>query len=553
MPLPASVTTVPVHIKISSPVDGTPGKGRVLFVGSYALRDTSDNVIMGPPSIPAVLDDNGEATVSLIATNDPDISPSGWAYTVYVATDVWRPDPWQIQIPYDTVGTLELADVAPAVSPQSVVTYALDSAVVHRDVATTKGDLLAATGPGAITRLGVGADGLVLTADSTAGTGVSWQPGGGGGGGGGTPSSTVTSETSYGQAAAAGAATTYSRGDHTHGTPALASTAASSSAVGDTATAGTATAPARADHVHGRENFGTVSPQTSFGQVSSSGTATTPARSDHVHGTPAAPTLAGLGGVPATRQVATGTGLSGGGDLTADRTLSVTPDSTNQQLRISAAGVLVGTRREVNLIQGSGVTLTVADNAGANRVDVTVSAAGGGGGFGQSRDAAMLGLQAVTMPWQAAVQGSNGEVLPSGTVVWQLWRPGAVTISNLGTWLTAAGVTSSGVNGMALADAAGNLIDQTVDMTALFSGTLGYIEAALSGGSRTLSDVNYYVGVLTHFSGSAPRAAGSTLTGNPPAFKTTPPCVVVTGQGGFASFNPNTATKNNGSYFMAAS
>ncbi|MER5622513.1 hypothetical protein ABT061_15860 [Streptosporangium sp. NPDC002544] len=43
----------------------------------------------------------------------------------------------------------------------------------------------------------------------------------GGGGGGGTPSGTVVSGTSYGQAAAAGASGTYSRGDHTHGTPAL--------------------------------------------------------------------------------------------------------------------------------------------------------------------------------------------------------------------------------------------------------------------------------------------------------------------------------------------
>lgn len=43
----------------------------------------------------------------------------------------------------------------------------------------------------------------------------------GGGGGGGTPSGTVVAETSYGQAATAGAATAYARGDHTHGTPAL--------------------------------------------------------------------------------------------------------------------------------------------------------------------------------------------------------------------------------------------------------------------------------------------------------------------------------------------
>ncbi|MDH2425792.1 hypothetical protein, partial [Sphaerisporangium sp. TRM90804] len=42
-----------------------------------------------------------------------------------------------------------------------------------------------------------------------------------GGGGGGTPSGTVAAETSYGQATAAGVATTYSRGDHTHGTPDL--------------------------------------------------------------------------------------------------------------------------------------------------------------------------------------------------------------------------------------------------------------------------------------------------------------------------------------------
>lgn len=42
-----------------------------------------------------------------------------------------------------------------------------------------------------------------------------------GGGGGGVPSGTVVSGTAFGGAAAAGVAATYSRGDHTHGTPAL--------------------------------------------------------------------------------------------------------------------------------------------------------------------------------------------------------------------------------------------------------------------------------------------------------------------------------------------
>ncbi len=54
-----------------------------------------------------------------------------------------------------------------------------------------------------------------LTDDSP----VAWEQVGGFAGG--TPADTVTTEMAYGQASAAGAETTYSRGDHTHGTPAV--------------------------------------------------------------------------------------------------------------------------------------------------------------------------------------------------------------------------------------------------------------------------------------------------------------------------------------------
>jgi hypothetical protein len=47
---------------------------------------------------------------------------------------------------------------------------------------------------------------------------------------------------------------------------------------------------------------------------------------------------------------------------------------------ISKAGTLVGTRRGLNLIQGTNVTLTMVDQAGSERVDVTIDAAAGGGG-----------------------------------------------------------------------------------------------------------------------------------------------------------------------------
>jgi hypothetical protein len=38
-------------------------------------------------------------------------------------------------------------------------------------------------------------------------------------------------------------------------------------------------------------------------------------------------------------------------------------------------------RRRLNLIEGSGVTLTVADDSGNEEVDITIAAAGGGGGY----------------------------------------------------------------------------------------------------------------------------------------------------------------------------
>lgn len=42
----------------------------------------------------------------------------------------------------------------------------------------------------------------------------------------------------------------------------------------------------------------------------------------------------------------------------------------------------MGTRPRLNLIEGANVTLTVADDAGDNEVDITITSAGGGGGGG---------------------------------------------------------------------------------------------------------------------------------------------------------------------------
>lgn len=52
----------------------------------------------------------------------------------------------------------------------------------------------------------------------------------------------------------------------------------------------------------------------------------------------------------------------------------------NARLSIAKNGTVVGTRRQLNLIEGSNVTITATDNAANERIDVTIAATGGGGG-----------------------------------------------------------------------------------------------------------------------------------------------------------------------------
>lgn len=63
-------------------------------------------------------------------------------------------------------------------------------------------------------------------------------------------------------------------------------------------------------------------------------------------------------------------------DLEAD----VIDNSSIQQIEIGKAGTVAGTRKELNFIEGTNITLTVADDIANDRVNVTVAASGGGSG-----------------------------------------------------------------------------------------------------------------------------------------------------------------------------
>jgi hypothetical protein len=69
-----------------------------------------------------------------------------------------------------------------AATPNSVKTsYDLANAAIAKSIVDAKGDLIAATAADTVARLGVGANGTVLTADSAEATGLKWATAAGGG------------------------------------------------------------------------------------------------------------------------------------------------------------------------------------------------------------------------------------------------------------------------------------------------------------------------------------------------------------------------------------
>ena len=59
---------------------------------------------------------------------------------------------------------------------------------------------------------------------------------------------------------------------------------------------------------------------------------------------------------------------------------ATTASNINARIGVEKAGSLVGTRRRINFIDGTNVTITVADDAANEEVDVTIAASGGGSG-----------------------------------------------------------------------------------------------------------------------------------------------------------------------------
>ena len=118
-----------------------------------------------------------------------------------------------------------------------------------------------------------------------------------------------------------------------------------------------------------------------------------------------------------------GTGLTGGGPLGSNHTFSVVPNTTVQQIEIWQEGTTkVGTRKGINFKSGAGVALTITDGSGgaSDWVNVTVASSGTGSGGGMVDPTSALGdliVRSVILPAPptALPIGTQGQVLTVDT------------------------------------------------------------------------------------------------------------------------------------------
>ncbi len=156
-----------------SRADGQPCTGLVRIAPNAKLVASSADIIYPDRPVVLRLDATGSFSATLVTTDTAGISPSGWAYVVTEMIYLAPKRSYTVQIPAGT-GELDLSDLTPLEPAPETVQYVLLSTF------QAKGDLLT-FGDSGLTRLPVGTNGHVLTADSGVAEGLRWGVAGSGG------------------------------------------------------------------------------------------------------------------------------------------------------------------------------------------------------------------------------------------------------------------------------------------------------------------------------------------------------------------------------------
>lgn len=118
MPLPVGLSTVTVTGTYKHP-DGSAISGKLLFTPEPAILTSGTHGTLVLGTIEAALDANGAVSATLLATDDPDVTPSGWTYLVQ---ERWYDAPgrsYPLSLPA-AAPAVDLADVAPTAPAEGV-------------------------------------------------------------------------------------------------------------------------------------------------------------------------------------------------------------------------------------------------------------------------------------------------------------------------------------------------------------------------------------------------------------------------------------------------
>ena len=122
MALAASLTTVVITGNYIN-YEGNAIQGQVRFTLGDVLRNGTDDQMVAPSSIVVPLS-AGAFSVTLPATNDPDIVPNPFVYTVEESFPGGRT--YTISVPFNTAGSLDLADLSPTPTLSENFVQAID-------------------------------------------------------------------------------------------------------------------------------------------------------------------------------------------------------------------------------------------------------------------------------------------------------------------------------------------------------------------------------------------------------------------------------------------
>lgn len=186
MALPTNLTTVEVTGRYVDH-NGSPVRGSVTFDTDYYVLDAGENVVVIEAPITVSLDATGAFAVDLIATNDPDMTPTGWTWKL--TPNFSGAFPLEFALPASLAPSTDITVLSPALpNPDPVYSYVLVSAInAPNGVAG-----LSASGfinnsqlnaiPASVISSGAATNGFVLTANGAGG--ASFAAAGGGGAGG---------------------------------------------------------------------------------------------------------------------------------------------------------------------------------------------------------------------------------------------------------------------------------------------------------------------------------------------------------------------------------